>query len=213
MFRTRSRFGSAPQATTATPAGDAIAAFRLDIPQDRLAFETIQAFAQEKGDAMLLEISGYPRACFRIQITVQQIGVAMHHADFEFQLPQACRRFAGQQPTAHDDDRLLQLRHLPQGQRVSNCPQINDIAQAHTSDRRPDGPTPHREAGLVKFDRLAISQDREPPIDISCVTMAARRVSILCDSYQAGSRCGSFFSGGVLSRRKLFESIQRLYGW
>jgi hypothetical protein len=43
-----------------------------------------------------------------------------------------------------------------------------------------------------------------------CVTIAASRVSILCESYQRASRTGNFFSGGTLSRRKDFESIQRL---
>ncbi len=90
----------------------------------------------------------------------------MHDADLEFQLPQTGRRFAGQQSAAHDDDRFLQVRHFAQGERVANRSEIDDIAQSHSRDWRPHGTAAHRQAGLVKFDRLAISEDREPPVDI-----------------------------------------------
>ncbi len=141
------------------PGSDSIAAFCLNITQDRFALETVQAFTQKQCDAVFLKIPGHPRARFRIEIPVQQVGVAMHDADFEFQLPQTGRRFAGQQSAAHDDDRFLQLRHLAQSERVANRPQIDNITQADAGDGRTDGATAHRQTSLVKLDRLAISQE------------------------------------------------------
>ena len=166
MLRTSSRFGSAPHATTATSRGHAVAALGLDVAQHRFAFETVQALAEEQRDAVLLEISGDPCARLRIEITIQQIGVPMHHADFEFHLAQAGRDFAGQQSAADDDDGFFQAGHFAQGQRVPRRPQINHVAQADASHGRPDGATPHGETRLVEFDRLAVPHDREAAIDI-----------------------------------------------
>src|SRR5207248_4588740 len=112
-------------------------------------FKPIQALAQEQADAMFLEISGHPGTCFWIEITVQEVSITMHHADFEFQLTQASRRFAGQQSTADDNNRLLQVCHLAQRERIANRSQINNISQAHSRDWRPDGTTAHRETCLV----------------------------------------------------------------
>src|SRR5207248_6369122 len=43
---------------------DAVTAFRLDVPQDCLALETVQALAQEQGYPTLLKITGDPSTRF-----------------------------------------------------------------------------------------------------------------------------------------------------
>ena len=90
----------------------------------------------------------------------------MHHADLEFQLAQTRRRFAGEEPAAHHHDGFLQRRHLAQGERVPDGAKINHIAEADTGDRGPERPASHGQAGFVELNRLAISQDSEPAIDI-----------------------------------------------
>src|SRR5947207_1274314 len=110
----------------------------------------------------------------------------MHDADFEFELTQAGRRFAGQQAAAYDDNRFLQVPHLAQSERVTNRSQIDDVAQAHSRDWWPHGTTAHRQACLVELDGFAISQNCEPTVDIH-----------LCD-YSAEPRL--YFAGVVPAR-------------
>ena len=47
---------------------------------------------------------------------------------------------------------------------------------------------------------------------LNCVTIVPKRVSILCARYQRSSCSINFFGSADFSRRKLFESNQRLYG-
>src|SRR6266446_1870860 len=100
VFRTSSRFGSAPQATTATPAGMRLPLF-------------VWIFRRTVLPSKPFKLS--PRS----------------------KLTQASRRFAGQQSTAHDNNRLLQVRHLAQRERIANRSQIDNISQAHARDWRP----------------------------------------------------------------------------
>src|SRR5262245_36495313 len=49
---------------------NAIAALGLDVPQDRLAFEAVQALPHEQANPSFFKISSYPRSRFWIQITI-----------------------------------------------------------------------------------------------------------------------------------------------
>ena len=90
----------------------------------------------------------------------------MHEADFQFHHPQTRRRLTREQSAADDYDGFLQVRHLAQGQRVTNCPQINDVSEADACHRWPHWAAAHRKAGFVEFNAFAVREHGQTPVDI-----------------------------------------------
>ena len=144
----------------------AVAAFGLNISQNRFAFETIQAFADQHRDAMLRVVIGEPRTGLRIEIAIQQIGIAMHHAHFHFHHPQTRRDFAGEQAAADDHDGFFQVSHFAQRERVANRPEINHVSEIHACDRWPHWPATHGQTRFREFDAFAVAQNRQTPLDV-----------------------------------------------
>src|SRR5450631_3346402 len=90
----------------------------------------------------------------------------MHDAHLEFQLAQTRSRLTGHQAAADDHDRLFQVRHLAQGERIAHRSQINYVAKAYAGHWRAHRAAAHRKAGLIEFNRLAVAQHSQPSIDI-----------------------------------------------
>src|ERR1051325_4564015 len=90
----------------------------------------------------------------------------MHDVHLEFELTQTCGSFTGQETPANNYDRLLQLSHFAQGEAIADCSQVNNVSQPHSRTRWLGRATSHRQAGLIKFNRFAIPENRQPTVDI-----------------------------------------------
>ncbi len=144
----------------------ALAAFGLDVAQDGLALEAIEARTQEQSHTAFCELLRHPGRGRGIEVTVHQRLVPMHHRHLQLRLAKTGRDLAGKQTSAYDHDHFFRLRHLAQSERVANRAQINHVAQTDPRDLRPHWPAAHCEAGFFELDRLPIPEHGQPSIDI-----------------------------------------------
>ena len=90
----------------------------------------------------------------------------MHEADLQFHHSQTRCRLTREQPAADDYDGFLQVRHLAQGQRVTNCPQVNHVSEADARHRWPHWAAAHRQARFVEFNAFTVGEHGQTAVDI-----------------------------------------------
>ena len=192
---------------------NAVPTFRLDISQHRLAFETIQALADQHRDAVLRIIIGQPRSGLGIQIAIQQVSVAMHHAHLQFHHPKTRRCLARQQSAANHHHSLFNVGHFAQRQRVAHAAEVNHVPEVHACDRRSHRPAAHRQTGFREFNAFAISQYRQTPLDVELLYDRGESCFDFVGIEPALVEVGEFFERRRFFAQKIFRKQPAIVGW
>src|SRR6266478_4733509 len=136
----------------------------------------------------------------------------MHDGDLQFHCAQTRCRLAREQSTTNDYDGLLQVRHLAQGQRVTNCPEVNHIAKTDAGNRWSDRAAAHGEAGFVEFNAFAVREHSQTPVDVKLGHNRAESRLDFVRLVPVFIRFLQFFKLGVLFAQKILRENPALVG-